>query len=460
MKVLDIIQESQKSKIYAIGDSHAVAIGKTGKFINLATNGRSASAGENDAAIDQVIPGSTVVLSAGANDMSSSNKQQVVSRVISLISKLQQKKCKVFYILFAETDSPKYSKDRNQLRQLVEASLPSDIEVIDMGKLSIANGDGIHAPMSWYAGVARQVKAEALQVQEPKNIKQSVANIKPDETMMAHAAATQSLSVPNGRVNPEVADIQQILLSLGYKLPKHGVDGVRGPETIAAVKRFQKDYNLAVDGDPGPETVGMLNKLIVSKKIQFAKSTEADVKKDNATAFTGDNPKTSLKIDSVTEGMVGQVLDFVAKYESSGFYDIMFGGKRYPKILEMTLQELYTFGLQHGKRTGSSAAGRYQIMHFNIKPYARKAGLDFNKDLFSPENQDKMGIVFLRECGLDSWLRGKLSNEKFLDKIAMVWAAFAKSDGSSPYNKVGQNGIGLSPKISLAALNDIQNTTA
>ena len=180
MKILDIIQESQKSKIYAIGDSHAVAIANTGKFINLATNGRSASDDANDAAINQVTPGSIVVLSAGANDMLSPNKQQTVSRIASLINKLQQKKCKVFYILFAETDSPKYSKDRNQLRQLVEASLPSDIEVIDMGKLSVANGDGIHAPMSWYAGVAKQIKAGALQVQDPKNIEQSV--VKPNQS--------------------------------------------------------------------------------------------------------------------------------------------------------------------------------------------------------------------------------------------------------------------------------------
>lgn len=459
MKVLDIIQESQKSKIYAIGDSHAVAIGNTGKFINLATDGRSASDGANDSAIAQVVPGSTVVLSAGANDMLKPNKQQTVSRVTSLINKLQQKKCKVFYILFAETDNPKYAKDRNQLRQLVEASLPSDIEVIDMGKLSIANGDGIHAPMSWYAGVAGQVRAGALQVQDTKNIEPAVA-MKPGEDKMAHAVATQSLSVPNGRVNPEVADIQEILLLLGYKLPKHGKDGVRGPETIAAIKQFQKDYKLAVDGDPGPETVGMLNKLITSKQIQFTKSTEADVKKDNATAFSGDKSAPNLKMDSETGGKVGAVLDFIAQYESSGYYDIMFGGKRYPKILQMTIQEAHDFALAHGKRTGSSASGRYQIMHFNMRPYSKKAGLDYNTDLFSPENQDKMGIVFLRQCGLESWLKGKLSNEKFLDKIAGVWAAFAKSDGSSPYNKVGHNGLGLSPKVSLAALNDIQNTTA
>jgi len=67
-------------------------------------------------------------------------------------------------------------------------------------------------------------------------------------------------------------------LALGYKLPKHGVDGVRGPETSGAIKQFQSDNGLGIDGDPGPETVAALNKLVASKNIKFTKSTEADVK--------------------------------------------------------------------------------------------------------------------------------------------------------------------------------------
>ena len=280
MRILDIIQEAAGPQIYSIGDSHAVAIASTGKFTNLAKDGRSASDSANDAAINQVTPGSTVVLSAGANDMLSPNKQQVVSRVTSLISKLQQKKCKVFYILFAETDNPKYAKDRNQLRQLVKASLPGDIEVIDMGKLSVANGDGIHAPMGWYANASRQVRAGATQVQAPQAPQKADSAQKVEPT----GETGSVLAIPQGRVGIEVADIQKVLLALGYKLPKHGVDGVRGPETSGVIRQFQKDNALEVDGDPGPETVAALNKLVASKGIKFAKSTQADVKGKFASA--------------------------------------------------------------------------------------------------------------------------------------------------------------------------------
>jgi peptidoglycan hydrolase-like protein with peptidoglycan-binding domain len=70
-------------------------------------------------------------------------------------------------------------------------------------------------------------------------------------------------------------------MALGYPLPKHGADGIRGPETKAAVSKFQSDNNLTVDGDPGPETVGKLNDILKSKPEvakKITKSTAADVK--------------------------------------------------------------------------------------------------------------------------------------------------------------------------------------
>jgi len=49
---------------------------------------------------------------------------------------------------------------------------------------------------------------------------------------------------------------QKALLALGYK---PGVaDGLDGPHTQAAVKAFQKDAKIRVDGIVGPETRGAL----------------------------------------------------------------------------------------------------------------------------------------------------------------------------------------------------------
>ena len=48
--------------------------------------------------------------------------------------------------------------------------------------------------------------------------------------------------------------IQKRLLSLGYKLPKWGADGGFGDETVDAVKSFQTDKGLSIDGIVGQNT--------------------------------------------------------------------------------------------------------------------------------------------------------------------------------------------------------------
>ena len=171
MRILDIVLNEAEKKIYAIGDSHAVAIAQSGGFVNLATNGRSAFSSDNDGAVGKVPAGSTVVLSAGANDMLNSNKAGVVGRVQSLIDELKKKKCKVYYVLFAETDNPKFAKDRNMLRNQMSAGVGNSASIIDMGSLQYdpkSKKDGIHAPMSWYAGAAKKVSAGAASTPTPQ----------------------------------------------------------------------------------------------------------------------------------------------------------------------------------------------------------------------------------------------------------------------------------------------------
>ena len=48
--------------------------------------------------------------------------------------------------------------------------------------------------------------------------------------------------------------IQKRLLSLGYKLPKWGADGGFGDETVDAVKAFQANNGISVDGIVGQNT--------------------------------------------------------------------------------------------------------------------------------------------------------------------------------------------------------------
>lgn len=60
-----------------------------------------------------------------------------------------------------------------------------------------------------------------------------------------------------------VMTAQWLLMAHGYALPRYGTDGKYGDETIAAVKAFQRDKGLDVDGVVGPKTwAALLNEPI------------------------------------------------------------------------------------------------------------------------------------------------------------------------------------------------------
>ena len=66
-----------------------------------------------------------------------------------------------------------------------------------------------------------------------------------------------------GDNNNAVVYIQQYLTKLKYDIGPKGVDGIFGPATNAAVKKFQQDNNLVVDGKVGKKTLKMLEDLVI-----------------------------------------------------------------------------------------------------------------------------------------------------------------------------------------------------
>jgi peptidoglycan hydrolase-like protein with peptidoglycan-binding domain len=70
-----------------------------------------------------------------------------------------------------------------------------------------------------------------------------------------------------GAVGPGVAQIQDLLADLGFKLPisvkRKGADGIFGPETERVVKEFQRRTGLKPDGFVGTHTLARLEEIII-----------------------------------------------------------------------------------------------------------------------------------------------------------------------------------------------------
>ena len=65
-----------------------------------------------------------------------------------------------------------------------------------------------------------------------------------------------------GSAGPEVKSLQKKLLQIGYYLDSYGADGDYGDATVTAVRKFQKDNSLAVDGEAGPNTLAAVDKVL------------------------------------------------------------------------------------------------------------------------------------------------------------------------------------------------------
>ena len=80
-------------------------------------------------------------------------------------------------------------------------------------------------------------------------------------------------TIRRGSTGLDVTDCQTMLYTLGYGLGPDGIDGDYGRNTEKAVKEFQSDHRLAVDGVCGPMTWDALEKAVASLESKPKDST-------------------------------------------------------------------------------------------------------------------------------------------------------------------------------------------
>ena len=267
MKILEVILEGRSGKVVVVGDSLAVGTGSqiTGAVVD-AKVGISSSAVLAKASSNEALKGADLaIVSAGANDYpqanggKNKNPQATISNIQAIRNALGAKKY-VWILPF----------NRNAAKDISSAVGGDD--TVDLASVATPGPDGLHP--SSYAPVAKAAMSAGGNIKPKEDNKQDPS---PERT----TAGAFVIAVPSGRRGAAVADIQKALIALGFDVGPQGVDGVRGPYTTAAVKKLQAQLGVTVDGDPGPETVAGLNKLLSTKPevaTKLTHSKETDVK--------------------------------------------------------------------------------------------------------------------------------------------------------------------------------------
>lgn len=108
-------------------------------------------------------------------------------------------------------------------------------------------------------------------------------------------------------------------------------------------------------------------------------------------------------------------------------YDLTLGRGKYHKtkkpISTLTVGEVKKIQkemVSNGAMSG--AVGKYQFINKTLVGLQRKLGFK-DTDIFSPELQDKMALELLKRRGLDEFVSGRLSIEKFLLNLSKEWAS-------------------------------------
>lgn len=249
-----------------------------------------------------------------------------------------------------------------------------------------------------------------------------------------------------------VKDLQRKLEELGYSVGSTGIDGKYGPRTSRAVAAYKRDFNVQ-DTDRG--------RSIDAREIQAMQNrqpVETPTPTGNEQGGSARYDLPPLADTSDIQGAVGEVLDFIGRYESAGHYDMLNGGRRNPRILDMTINEILRYQRTAPWPGGeSSAIGRYQYVRATLEWVTGLMGVDRDTQTFDQDFQDRLCIYDMRyRCRLDQWLNGSIESEDFANRLAQVWSSIPTTSGRSAHHGIGSNRAGLSFNSAVAQLDQIK----
>ena len=156
----------------------------------------------------------------------------------------------------------------------------------------------------------------------------------------------------NDRGN-DVKTLQTKLNKVGYKLE---VDGICGNATVAAIKDFQKKYNLAVDGQAGKNTITKLDSVISAKENKNFKAFVGACTTDRTSVYQKATGATALA--TYPKLNRGNLVDVIEVSGSRYKIKIANAYTGYIDKAKITTPDKLTTKYPHGVCTGNDVAVR------------------------------------------------------------------------------------------------------
>lgn len=140
--------------------------------------------------------------------------------------------------------------------------------------------------------------------------------------------------IKKGVRGADVAELQKVLIQLGYDLGKYGADGECGSKTVEAIKAFQKDNGLSVDGEYGAKSHAKMQKVLASADSSGGASS-FEICVTGKTVNVRNQPNSSTgKVVRVVR--LGDKLKAVSVDKATGWYKLEDGNyisNKYAKVV-------------------------------------------------------------------------------------------------------------------------------